>query len=96
MTEDIRVVIIGAGSFACRYHIPHLLRREDVDLAAIAKRTESSRLMAQEEFDIPAGYADYIEMLDREEPDAVIICTPHHVHYEQTKEWPQPGDTGSR
>ncbi|RJP26987.1 MAG: gfo/Idh/MocA family oxidoreductase [Candidatus Omnitrophota bacterium] len=83
--RKIRVGVIGAGSFACRYHIPHLLRREEVDLVAFAKRTDLSRRRVQERFKIPAAYCDYQEMLESERLDAVVIATPHHVHYEQTK-----------
>ena len=27
-----------------------------------------------------AAYTDWVEMLDREKPDAVHLCTPHHLH----------------
>ena len=31
-------------------------------------------------------YRDYIEMLDREKPDAVHICTPHYLHADMVME----------
>nr|WP_312894955.1 Gfo/Idh/MocA family oxidoreductase [Paenibacillus eucommiae] len=34
----------------------------------------------QSEFGIPAAYTDYREMLDKEELDAVSICTPNKYH----------------
>jgi len=85
MKEKLRIALIGAGSFACRYHIPNMMRREDAELVAIAKRSDKKRKEVQEYFDIPHGYANYLELLERETPDGVIICTPHDRHYEQAK-----------
>ena len=82
--DKIRVGLIGAGSFACRYHIPHLLKRSDAELTAICKRSNETRKAVQDKFHIPSAYACCSDMLEREELDAVIICSPHHVHFEQT------------
>jgi len=32
----------------------------------------------------PKGYYDYREMLEKEKPDAVVIATPLHTHYQMT------------
>ncbi len=83
--ETIQIGIIGAGSFACRYHIPAIQKRDDAVVTAITKRTKESRDKVQTKFKIPYAFAHYEEMLENADLDAVIICSPHHVHYEQAK-----------
>ena len=80
MSHPVRVAVIGAGSFACRYHIPNLLSRRDATIVAIVKRTEAHRRLIQDRFNIPAGYADVETMLAEAQPEAVIVCSPHHLH----------------
>lgn len=81
MPDKLRIAIIGAGSFACRYHIPNLLARDDCEIAAAVKRDEATRRMVTERFGIPRGFGDHVEMLDAVRPDAVIVCSPHHLHH---------------
>ena len=36
----------------------------------------------REQFDVPTGYADYHELLQREQPDILSVCTWHGTHSE--------------
>ncbi len=83
--EKIRIGLIGAGSFACRYHIPNLLKRDDAELISICRRSDDKRRLIQQKFRVPAAYSDYHEMLEKEELEGIIISSPHHVHDEQIK-----------
>ena len=35
--EKVKIGIIGAGWWATEYHIPNLLRRDDVELTSVCK-----------------------------------------------------------
>jgi predicted dehydrogenase len=77
----LRVGIIGAGGIATSAHIPNDLKlTHQVELAAVGDvNLERARQVATE-YQIPAAYADYREMLERERLDAVSICTPNAFH----------------
>ena len=69
-----RVGLIGCGGISAVH--AHVLRElENTDLIACADviPERSARYGC-------AAYADWREMLDREKPDAVHLCTPHSLH----------------
>jgi len=49
------------------------------ELVCCSDRTEARLKQRTEEFDI-RGYTDYRQMLEKEELDAVSVCTPDHLH----------------
>ncbi|HOO64651.1 MAG TPA: Gfo/Idh/MocA family oxidoreductase, partial [Synergistaceae bacterium] len=77
--EKMRVGIIGIG-FIGAAHIEALRRLGYVDAVALADAQGAEEKAAQ--LYVPKGYSDYKEMLDRENLDAVHICTPNFLHYE--------------
>ena len=69
-----RVGLIGCGGISAVH--AHVLRElENTELAACA-----DVIPARAERYGCAAYADWLEMLDRENLDAVHLCTPHHLH----------------
>jgi len=77
---EFKVGIIGAGRIAGA-HINSLLQIESVEIKAISDIVKEKA----EEKGKKIGatiYTDYKEMLDKEELDAVWICTPADVHSE--------------
>jgi len=80
----IRVGFIGAGNWAEYNHMPLLKARPDVELVGIATPTQKSRDRVQANFDIPYATPDYHELLEKP-LDAVVISSPHGMHYEQAK-----------
>ncbi len=50
-----------------------------LQLVAVADISEISLNRAVEKFGCK-GYKDYVEMLDKEKPDLVVVATPHYVH----------------
>lgn len=77
-----RVAIIGVGAIA-RMHARALRDLPSATLVAGSCRTgEKGRAFAAE-FDC-RWYADYEEMMDREEPGVVTIATPSGLHLEPT------------
>ena len=85
MTMDkIRVGIIGAGANTRLKHIPGLRSQNSVELVAVANRSEESSQRAAKELDIPKACADWTEIIDDEEIDAVCIGTWPYMHAEMT------------
>ncbi len=85
MSETIRVGAIGSGGNA-RGHMRRLVAMDGVELVAITDPSEeaikAARKQVTETADLPA-FDDHTEMLDEVEMDAVVISTPHTLHYEQ-------------
>lgn len=78
-----RIAVIGPGSI-CRTYAEALKTSEQVKIAAIAGRdTEKGRAMAAE-YGVPY-YTDQDEMYEKENLNAVLICTPTYTHEEMVR-----------
>lgn len=81
MANDvIRVGLIGAGANTARRHIPGLRAQPDVEIAGVANRSLESSQRVCDQFEIPKAYADWLELLDDEDIDAVCIGTWPYMH----------------
>ena len=80
--QEIRVGIIGTGMMG-NTHAEAIRRIPGTKIVAIcgSRSYEKNRKMA-DELGIPNAYADYKEMLDKEQLDVVHNCTPNNMHYE--------------
>jgi predicted dehydrogenase len=86
MGDYVRLGIIGAGSIALRGHFPHLTMddvRERVRITAVCDPVLERAQAAAARFGVPAAYATMEELLAAGDVDAVSICSPIGVHYEQ-------------
>jgi len=77
--STIRACLAGAG-FAGGIHVEALRRLGNVEVTAIADMDGASQKAAA--WYIPHWYTDYREMIDKEKPDVIHICTPNSTHYE--------------
>jgi predicted dehydrogenase len=82
MSGKLRIGVIGCGWWSTDYHMPGLLSHPDAVLAAASDPDAGHLKAALEAYHIPSGYADYREMLAREQLDGVIVATPHKTHFE--------------
>lgn len=75
-----RAAVIGCGKMS-RGHAHAYANNDRVDLVAGADVSEGARSAFASEFGVDSMYADAAEMLAREKPDLVSICTwpPHHT-----------------
>lgn len=80
--KRLRTCVIGAG-FMGAAHIEAIRRLGYVDVTALCSRTHPEQ--TAERLYVPHAYTDYKEMLDKERPDAVHICTPNSSHYEMAR-----------
>ncbi|MBN2150128.1 MAG: Gfo/Idh/MocA family oxidoreductase [Candidatus Lokiarchaeota archaeon] len=82
-----RVGVIGGGGGRGRSWANRVARwpkndPHQLELVGIADILEIARNRAAERFGCKV-YTDYVEMMDKENPDIVIVATPHYVHAPQ-------------
>jgi predicted dehydrogenase len=79
----LKIGLIGAGSIG-GYHAKSIRAIDGVELSAIADiRLERAKALA-ESCGVDKVYRDYVEMLDQEPLDAVVVATPNHLHARMT------------
>lgn len=83
----IRLAIIGCGGNSGA-HARRLRGKEEVEIVACCDVSEEivSNYIGNhlsEHGHSPASYTDLSKLLDETEPDAVMISTPHSLHFEQ-------------
>ena len=85
MQKQARIAVVGAGWWACEYHIPHVQQNRQAELVSVCRlgRAELERLRSG--FDLPHVTEDHLEVYDRE-PDGVIVASPHVSHFEHAAE----------
>ena len=83
MAITYRAGIIGAGQIGPMHAVGYQ-GVDSVELVALTEPNERVRTAVQEKYNIPRGYSDFREMLDRERLDLVSVCTWHLLHEPQT------------
>jgi predicted dehydrogenase len=80
--KRIKVAVIGTG-FMGRVHTEALRRLGNIEVVAVAGSSfEHARNFADEIY-IDTAVGDYRELLSHQEIDAVHICSPNSLHFEQ-------------
>ncbi|MEM6702386.1 MAG: Gfo/Idh/MocA family oxidoreductase [Acidobacteriota bacterium] len=82
MSEPLRFGVIGTGLMGVE-HIQNLALQDDAKLVALSDPVERSRGWGRRAagWDVPA-YESAVEMIERHDPDALIIASPNHTHAE--------------
>ncbi|MEM3815406.1 MAG: Gfo/Idh/MocA family oxidoreductase [Candidatus Bathyarchaeia archaeon] len=96
MSKPVRIGIVGCGSVSWE-HVRRLslLNKNEAQISALcdvdieraknlAEYVNIYRNIAPEPLGSNNIFENYDDMLEKSELDAVIICTPHNLHYEQT------------
>lgn len=76
--KRFKACVVGMG-FIGAVHVEALRRLGFVDVVAIADEVNANQ-KAEANF-VPRGYSDYREMIEKEKPDVIHICTPNNTHY---------------
>ena len=79
MSDRVRVGVIGAGNIARAHARAYGSFPEEAEIVAFADIHEETARSAAEEFG-GSHYADYHEMLARDDVDLVSVCTPPFEH----------------
>ena len=82
--RKVGVAIWGAGWVASG-HLKAFLAHPDAEIVAVGSRREEScrQLLAPFGLSVPI-FTDYDRLLDHPAVDAVILCTPNHLHADET------------
>lgn len=82
--QKVRVGFIGAGGMA-HAHAAQLLEVQEAQIIAVCDVNEKNAeaLVSRHNLQGVSCHSDYRLMLNRDQPDAVIICTPHTLHHPQ-------------
>lgn len=79
-TPQVRFGIIGCGGIANGFHMRDLTQIPEARLVACADiRPEAAKQFATK-WDAEASYADYHQLLARDDVEAVIVATHHETH----------------
>lgn len=81
MAQQVRIGFAGSGGIATEAHLPALKEVEGVEIVALADVSKERAQAAAEKFGGKA-YADWREMLDKEEMEALYVCLPPDIHGE--------------
>lgn len=73
--RKLRIGVIGAGGIARSVHLPSLKEISQVHIAAVCDCIAGKAQRLAEQFNIPACYTDYFQMLEHESLDAVYVLT---------------------
>ncbi|RLC59922.1 MAG: gfo/Idh/MocA family oxidoreductase, partial [Chloroflexi bacterium] len=76
MSKKIGFGIVGCGGIAHDAHLPSLKEIPEAKVVAISRRREKEARRIAEEFGVENWYTDNNQVIEHDDVDAVIICTP--------------------
>ena len=79
-SERLKVGIIGGGAITQVAHLPVLKKMQDVEVQAICDTDLPKARALADRFAVKDAFDDIEELLRYEELDAVVICSPNHLH----------------
>ncbi|NJD17841.1 MAG: Gfo/Idh/MocA family oxidoreductase [Gemmatimonadetes bacterium] len=78
----VRVAVVGAGAISQVMHVPILAEHPGAELCVLADVDAHKARTVAARFSVPE-VLDPTRVLAREDVDAVVLCTPYHLHEEQ-------------
>jgi predicted dehydrogenase len=88
MPPKTRIALLGCGGIQGK-HVRTFLQRQDADIVALCDVSSditaafATRLQLDKHNLYPAHFTDPQQMYRDAKPDAVTICTPHTLHFQQ-------------
>jgi len=79
-SERLRVGIIGGGAIAQVAHLPVLKKLKTIEVRAICDTDLPKARALADRFAVKDAFDDIEELLRYEDLDAVVICSPNHLH----------------
>ena len=90
MNKPLKVALAGAGAFGCK-HLDAIARIDNVDVVSLVGRTQEKTQSIAESYGISHATTRLEDVLERDEIDAVILCTPTQLHAQQAIDCMQAG-----
>jgi UDP-N-acetylglucosamine 3-dehydrogenase len=84
-----KVAVVGLGHG--RNHIAAYQRLADVQVVLLCDTDKERLADAMQQFGVPEGTTDIMEVAHRDDVQIVSICTPDHLHYAHAKPMLQAG-----
>ncbi|KPC76653.1 oxidoreductase [Streptomyces sp. NRRL WC-3753] len=81
----VRLAFVGAGNYASSMLLPHLARRDGVELSTVVTTTALSAANAQRKFGFAEATTDLDAVLGDDSVDAVFVVTRHSSHADLTR-----------
>lgn len=81
--DKLRVALLGVGAIAQVVHLPVLAQMGNVELTAVCDVDEPRARAIADRFGIPNVYRDDDIVFRSDDIDAIIICSPSHLHESQ-------------
>ena len=78
--KRLRIGVIGLGRLGY-HHAMNVTKSQRAILSAVSDPFPEALKRAVDNFDVP-GYADYKEMIARDDVDAIVVATPTKTHYD--------------
>src|SRR5262245_59455370 len=82
--SKVRLGFIGAGWWATANHIPVMAQRDDVELAAVCRLGRAELEQVRDKFGFCFA-TESAEELVKQPLDAVVVTSPHTLHYEHAR-----------
>jgi predicted dehydrogenase len=79
-SERLRVGIVGGGAITQVAHLPVLKKLKSIEVQAICDTDLPKARALADRFAVKDAFDDIEELLRFEDLDAVVICTPNHLH----------------
>ncbi len=79
---EVRVALVGAGSFVRSTHLPNLRREQGVRITTVVTRSGSSAASLARSLDGAKSGSDWREAVDAADVDLVLVATRHDTHAE--------------
>jgi len=80
MSDPIRLGVVGAGAVLQVAHLPVLKKLRTVEVAALCDTDVPKARALASRFGVPNVYDDIQDLVGHEELDALLVCTPNHLH----------------
>ena len=82
LQDIVKRDLIGLGRIGWGYHLAEIVRHPGFNLVAATDASEERVNEIKEKHSV-AGYTNYLEMYEKENPDLVVIASPTNFHCEQ-------------
>jgi predicted dehydrogenase len=79
-STNVRIGMVGAGAIAQVAHLPVLRKMKGVEIVGICDNDGAKARALAQRLGVSMWYTDIEELLEYAKVDAVVICTPSHLH----------------